>query len=83
MTSKRRGGASVGATIASVMHGVDADIFRDPAAEQRIEQPRTPDYRTSDGTLVRIDVPERANQPATTPREDAVVQPPEPERGST
>jgi hypothetical protein len=52
------GGAGFGTAIAGIMHGIDADIFRDPAAIRRMERDRTAVARTADGTVVGIGLPD-------------------------
>jgi hypothetical protein len=55
---RRSGGAGgFGPAIAGIMHGIDADIFRDPAAIRRMERDRTAIARTADGTMVGIELP--------------------------
>lgn len=55
---RRSGGASgFGPAIAGIMAGIDADIFRDPAAIRRMERDRTAVARTADGTVVGIGPP--------------------------
>ena len=51
------GSSSFGPAIAGIMHGIDADIFRDPAAIQRMQRDRTAVVRTADGTVIGIELP--------------------------
>lgn len=51
------GAAGFGPAIAGIMHGIDADIFRDPAAIQRMERDRSAVVRTADGTVIGIELP--------------------------
>lgn len=59
LTPLRRSGgsSSLGTTIGGIMHGIDADIFRDPAAIQRMERDKKATLRTADGTVVGIELP--------------------------
>lgn len=61
------GSAGFGQTIAGIMHGIDADIFRDPAAVQRMEKQQPAGVKTAGGTIVGIEVPPEeaaADEPA-------------------
>ena len=55
--NRRSGGGGFGPAIAGIMHGIDADIFRDPAAIQRMQRDRAGVVRTADGTVIGIDLP--------------------------
>jgi hypothetical protein len=50
-------GKGLGGTIGGIMHGIDANIFRDPASIQRIKRDRAAVVRTADGTVVGIELP--------------------------
>ncbi|MEA2621093.1 MAG: hypothetical protein QOH61_3 [Chloroflexota bacterium] len=51
------GSSTFGQTIGGVMHGIDADIFRDPASIQRIQRDQKQILRAADGTMVGIEMP--------------------------
>lgn len=51
------GSSGFGPAIAGIMHGIDADIFRDPAAVQRMARDSKAVARTADGTTVGIELP--------------------------
>lgn len=51
------GTGSFGGTIGGIMHGIDADIFRDPAAIQRMQRDSKAVLRASDGTVIGIELP--------------------------
>lgn len=55
---RRSGGAGgFGPAIAGIMHGIDADIFRDPAAIQRMQRDSGAVVKTADGTVIGIELP--------------------------
>jgi hypothetical protein len=51
------GGGGFGPAIAGIMQGIDADIFRDPAAIQRMQRDSNAVVRTADGTVIGIELP--------------------------
>jgi hypothetical protein len=68
----RRGagtGKGLGGTIGGIMHGIDADIFRDPASIQRIKRDRNAVVRTADGTVVGIELPKAKGRKEDLPKD--------------
>ena len=51
---RRSGSGGFGPAIAGIMHGIDADIFRDPASIQRMQRDSAGVVRTADGTVIGI-----------------------------
>jgi len=51
------GSGGFGPAIAGIMHGIDADIFRDPASIQRMQRDSSAVVRTADGTVIGISLP--------------------------
>jgi hypothetical protein len=54
---RARGSGGFGPAIAGIMQGIDADIFRDPAAIQRMQRDSNAVVRTADGTVIAIELP--------------------------
>ena len=54
---RRSGSGGFSPAIAGIMHGIDADIFRDPASIQRMQRDSAGVVRTADGTVIGIGLP--------------------------
>lgn len=71
LTNRRSGGGGFGPAIAGIMHGIDADIFRDPAAIQRMQRDSGAVVKTADGTVIGIELPGEGTLEVPGPDPDA------------